>query len=219
GSCGICIVGLKFPGANLAPGEATGQSLMQDQAEAIDVGSRGRGLAAELLGGDVVSIVARPAPRTAARRHLDGNAEVGQVCVSVVVKENVGRADVTMDDALAVGEGKRRADLFDNANRLGGIERPFRFEILLKAAAWQITHRQVSAVRFAPVVVERNDVWMLEAGDDLRFLFEPADEFRLVGKSAVNDFDGHLALQRRLYRVVHGCVRTLTYLLVDFVSA
>src|SRR6266568_1508766 len=216
----MCIVRLEFPGASLAPGEATRQSLVEDLAEAIDVGRWGRGLAADLLRGDVVvSVAAIPAPRTAARRHLDGNAEVGQVCVSVVVKQNVGRADVTMDDALAVGEGKRRADLFDNANRLGGIERPFRFEILLKAAAWQITHRQVSAVRFAPVVVERNDVWMLEARDDLRFLFEPADEFRLVGESPVNDFDGHLALQRRLYRVVDRGVRTLTDPLVDIVSA
>ncbi len=71
-----------------------------------------------------------------------------------------------------------------------------------EVAAWHETHHEVGAAGVAPVVVEGNDVRMLEAGDHLRLLLEPADEIRVGGKTRVNDLDRDVATDFRLHSAV-----------------
>ena len=74
-------------------------------------------------------IIKRPDDAFARRRRGGveqfGDAEVGQIGVSVFVQQDVARFQVPMDDVLAMGEGQRRTDLPQQQGRFG--QRPGAF--------------------------------------------------------------------------------------------
>ncbi|MFN8504759.1 MAG: hypothetical protein U0177_22860 [Kouleothrix sp.] len=63
----------------------------------------------------------------------------------------------------------------------------------MEAAAAEEAHHQEGAGGVAPVVVERDDVGMFEAGDELGLALEAADELGAVGVLGENDLDGDVA--------------------------
>ena len=85
-------------------GRCAGERLVQDDAQRVDVRRLGRGLAARLLGAEVVD----GAHRHARQRQLRlveraGDAEVGDLHAPVAADQHVRGLDVAVDDARARG--------------------------------------------------------------------------------------------------------------------
>src|SRR5580765_1558917 len=97
-----------------------------------------------------------------------------------VVEQNVGRLDVAMYHAGVVSDHERAADLVDES--VDPIEWPWSVapERLLGAAAPQETEHQIRGARFTPKVVQRHDVWVLQAGYELSLGLEPTHEAGVV---------------------------------------
>ncbi len=60
---------------------------------------------------------------------------------------------------------------------------------------------------------------VLQAGDELGFGFEAADEFRVVGVAGQDDLDGHLALDQRLDGAVDDAETAFADAVAEFVAA
>ncbi len=135
------------------------------------------------------------------------NPEVRQVGVAVVVEQDVVRVDVTVHHAGPVRCLERVAQLIDHRHGLGGRERAV-FENRGKVSAAHEAHDQIGRVRLAPVVVQRDDVWMLERRDDLCLGLETTDEGRIVGEIGTDDLDRHLTTDRGLVGAVGRARRT-----------
>ena len=58
------------------------------------------------------------------RAGVEGDAEVGQVRVALLVEQDVAGLHVPVHDALAVRGGERRGDLVEDRRRAVGVERP-----------------------------------------------------------------------------------------------
>ena len=114
----------------------------------------------------------------------DGDPEVRQVRVALVVDEDVGRLDVAVDDTRAVRRLQRAAELIDHRGGLRGAQGAV-FEDGRQAPASHQPHHEVRRIGLAPVVVERNDVRVLEPGDQLRLGLEATDEVGVVGHAPV----------------------------------
>ena len=74
-------------------------------------------------------------------------------------------------------------------------------------------HDQIGAGAVAPVVVQRHDVWMLQARNDLRLLLEPSDERGVVREPGVDLLDGDLATDSGVERPPHHPEGTFSDLL------
>jgi hypothetical protein len=105
-----------------AEGELSGQALVQDAAQGVDVRAVAHRLALDLLGGDIVDgaeeVSGARQPTRQLRRSL-GEAEVGEVHVAaaggpralLVGDEDVARLDVTVHQPGPVGGVQRTTDL------------------------------------------------------------------------------------------------------------
>lgn len=174
------------------PAAPTGQRLRDENAETGDVRP----------GGDLA--------------RADRDPEVRQVGVAFVVEQDVVRVDVAVYHAGAVRCLEGVAQLIDHRHGLGGGERAV-FEDGGKVPAAHETHDQIGRVRLTPIVVQRDDVWMLERRDDLCFGLETADEGRIVGEVGTDDLDRHLATDGGLVGAVGRPRRTCTDLLPQLV--
>ena len=83
-------------------------------------------------------------------------------------------------DASMVSHAQRAADLIHDAHRLVEVERAVDEAILDRSSAQPSHHEVPGQARLAPEVVQRHDVGMLEAGDELRLVLEPANEHGVV---------------------------------------
>ncbi len=123
-----------------------------------------------------------------------------------------------MGDAAPVGGFERRSDLIDEraepvwAHRAVGDD-------LGKRPTAHVPHDEICSTGFAPVVVERHDVGMLETGDELCFIFESADERRIVSEIWSDDLYDHLAADGRLERPVQHTRSALAEAFSDLVAA
>src|SRR5690606_31702820 len=135
------------------------------------------------------------------------DAEVREVGVAVLVQEDVGRFQIPVDDAVAVGDSHGGGDLVEHQR--GGFEAArAALQRILQAAAAQVAHYQVGTARVAPVVIQRHDVQVFEAGDEVGLRLEPADELRVVGEIRQDDLNRHLPPNRRLVGAVHSAKTT-----------
>ena len=146
-----------------------------------------------------------------------GDAEIGKVGVGIFVEQDVIGLNIAVDDTVTVRDHERGGDFIDQASGASGIPCPM-FQCLPQAAAGNPTHDQVRAIRLAPVVVERDDVRVFEAGDQFGFDLEAADKVGLVGVFGEDDFDGDGALEQRLIGAVDHAKAAPPYLLVEFIA-
>ena len=119
-----------------------------------------------------------------------------------LVEEDVGGLDVAVDDAVGVRRSEGAADLARDGQGLLEGERTV-VEAPLERATTQPAHDQVGRVGVTPVVDERHDVGVLDAGHQVRFGLEAADEGRLRGQLAADLLDRHLAPDRGLHPAPH----------------
>ncbi len=82
-----------------------------------------------------------------------------------------------------------------------------------QCAAAEPSHHEIRGVGFPPVVIQRHDVWMLEAGDELGLDLETANEVGLVRPLGPDDLDGNLTSDRWLIPTVHDTEGTRADLL------
>ena len=95
------------------------------------------------------------------------------------------------------------ADLLDQIADVGGRPWSAGHERRVGGAGQQAEH-QVRRAGLAPEVVERDDVRVLEPGDDLRLGFEPAYELFGIGDPGPDHLDRHAAVRPRLHGRVHA---------------
>ncbi len=173
----------------------TDQRLVDDQAQAILIAERRGRLAARLFRRDIIGRALKgvgTAFFAMALKQL-GDPEVGQIGVAVCIEQDVGWFHVPMDDAVAMGHVQRGRHLVDQLRN--PVERPAAIGYCrLEIATTQIAHHQKGPARFAPEVVERNDVGVLQSGDGLRLDLKAADEVGVIGIARRNDFDCYLPL-------------------------
>ena len=147
-----------------------------------------------------------------------GDTEVGEVCVSVLVEQDVCGLDVPVDDTLAVGIGECARDLRHHAS--GRLEVPWAsVERLPQRPSSQPAHHEIRTIRVSPVVVEGNEVRMLELRDLLRLRLEPADERWLVDELRTDGLDCHLTPNRGLVGAVDDAEVAPADLLTELVPA
>ena len=164
--------------------------------------------------GDAYDTIGDDASPSAAER----NPEVVQVGVAVTIDEDVLRLDVAVDHAAAVGGPQGAGDLTEH--RRGAIRgQRAEPEGVGQAAGVDETHDEVGGAGFAPVVVERDDVRVLESGDQLGLRFEAADERRVVGQLGTDDLDRHLPADDRLVGAVDRTEGAASELLAHLVAA
>ena len=113
---------------------------------------------------------------------------------------------------------QRSRNLLDHSGRGIGGESRVVDDIPQTPATHQL-HCQIRRIRLPPVVVERNDVGVLESGDQLGFGLKPADEGRIIGKLGSDDLDRHLAAHHRLIGPIDDAEAALAELLAQLVAA
>jgi hypothetical protein len=173
----------------------------------------------DLFGRQVPGCAAQHGSRRAlGRSRIERHAEVREVGVPLLVKQDVAGLHVTVHHPLTVGRRERRGDLIQDRRDPIDSEGFLRDQVL-NAATAEEPHHQVRAVGLSPIVVQRHDVGMLEASDDLRLALEPPNKVRMVGQLRVNRLDGDLSADQRLGRSVDRPERSLSHLLEQSVAA
>ena len=89
---------------------------------------------------------------------------------------------------------------------------------VFQAATLHHTHDQVSALRVAPVIVQRSDVQVLQLCYQLGFGFETADEIWAVGELGQDDLDRHFSVDEGLLGAVDGAMGAFTDAFQQIVS-
>ena len=116
-----------------------------------------------------------------------------------------------------MGRAQRAGDLGEHRRGAIGRQRPAG-EHVGEAAAVDQPHHQVRGTGLAPVVVQRDDVRVLQPGDELGLGLEPADERRIVGEPGLDHLDRHLTPDDRLIGAEHRAERPSTDLLAQLVA-
>ena len=143
-----------------APRASTGQRLVQDQAEAVDVGRGGRRRAPRLLRAEVVDRAERRARDGALGvGGQPGDPEVGDHRPAVAGEQDVAGLHVAMDDPADVGDAERAGDVEADPGGLGRFEAAGPPQPRGEVLAFDELHDQE---RLAVVGAG------LEAGDDVR---------------------------------------------------
>ena len=132
-----------------------------------------------------------------------GEAEVGDAQAALVVEEEVGRLDVAVDEAPAVGVLERTGGLEADLPGLGRVEAVAGVEQAPQRTAAEQLGDEVGHVALAPVV-HRHDVRVVEAGGVVRLGPEPLEELRVVGQRVVQDLDRDATTEHHVVGEVHG---------------
>jgi hypothetical protein len=153
-------------------GPHSGEELVEDDAEAPEVGGGRRPLAHDHLGRHVARCADELAPRARERqaRVLEHarQAEVGELGGPRPVEEDVPRLDVAVNDVLRVGRLEPAGDPAQNLQASLRRGMGVFFQEVLEGAAVDVLHLEhPAAVPELVDLVESDDVLAPEAGDEL----------------------------------------------------
>ncbi len=111
------------------------------------------------------------------QRHFQhaGEAEIGQIGVTLFIQQDVIRLDITVNDALAVRIIERGRDLFEDALKLEIRQRAALEQIAERAAPHIAQDEKGAAIRSDIEVIEGDNVRVFEPGNNLRFPFKAGD--------------------------------------------
>ena len=174
----------------------SGQNLVEQKAECVDIGRRRDLVAGELLRGGVVGREQRRGPGgVGVGVEQLGDAEVEQDRprrpVVVLGDEHIGRLQVAVDDQPPVRVGDGVADLSQEPEASVGVE-PEAGDVGRDRLAVHQLHREVRLPLVADAAVEETrDVRVAEPGQDLALAAEPVEE-RRRREPAADHLEGHL---------------------------
>ena len=124
-----------------------------------------------------------------------------------------------MHDVLAVGDGKRLADLAADFGDLTLVDGAALLDRAFQVGAAHVFHDdEVRALVLAPVV-DVHDVGALQVGRRSRFLFEAGGEFGVGGVLGQHDLHGYGAAENLVLRLVHLGHAADAYAFGDFVPS
>ena len=204
--------------AGEAIGQSAGEQLVEQHAERVDIRGRGHRVAAYLLGAGVLrrhQLQPGSGRRERLARELGiqqlGDAEVQQLGCAIGDDEHVGRLDVAVDDQVLVRVLNRGADVPEELQARGGVE-PVRVAVVDDRLSFDVFHGEVRpAVRRAAAVEKAGDERVLEAGENLTFVPEAADD--AVGvHAALEHLDRDALLERVIVAdaKIHGAHAAVT---------
>ena len=182
-------------GIGAVKGELPGCGFVEHAAEGVHVACAVELFALSLLGRDVVG----------GTEHAGGlgfhavfgarDAEVHDLHVAVGLHHDVLRLDVAVHDVLAVGDGKRLADLAANFSHLALVDGATLLNGGLQVGAAHVFHDdEIRAAVLAPVVYV-DDVGALQVCCRSCFLFEAGGEFGVCCILRQHDLDCHRAAE------------------------
>ena len=149
------------------------QELVEDSTCSEDVGARRRGLAHGLLRGHVVwRAEDDPSLGDGLAGVHAGEPEVEDLDSSCRRHDDVGRLDVSVDDAAAVGVAQAVADVGQHANPVGEGNRGASLHQTPDVVSLEQLHRHVELAVDAPEVVDLHDVRVIEPADRLGLALE-----------------------------------------------
>ena len=175
-------------GAGDAVGRGAGEELVEDEAEGVDVGGGGDGLAGDLLGAGVLG---REAPDVG--HGLEGlggvvedggDAEVEEARASVVADDDVGGLEVSVDDEVGVGVLDGGADLVEEVEALVEGEVVVLGVVGDGLAVDELGDEEGLGVVGDAGVEEACDVGVVEGGEDLSLAPESSLEVGVVDGGA-----------------------------------
>lgn len=171
-------------------GLAAGEEVVEDGAEAVDIGGSGDFLATDLFrAGEAGREDQRlGAPVEAGIQHA-GDAEVEEFRFAVAGNQNVGRLEIAVDDELAVGVIDGIAEGEEDA-KASGEGQGVLVAVLVQPESFDKLHDKVRQAVLAGAAVEQaRDVGVDQRGEDLAFHAE-AFEGAGVKPTAFDNFDG-----------------------------
>ena len=180
-----------------------------------------------MLGRRVLQRAQEPTAPAAPHARLAENLrqpEVGERQRTVAVDQQVGRLDVAVQDAPAVGMAERLGDADEPPRGLQRrVERPAALpgigDVTVEADAVDLLHREVEQPGGFAEVVDRHDVLMVERRCRARFDAEPAAHRRIGIERRRQHLEGDLALQALLERTVDRAHATAPQQALDPVVA
>jgi hypothetical protein len=159
-------------------GQAAGEHLVEDDAERVEVGRRGRLLPQRLLGRHVLRRAEHGAlGGERGLLHQAGEAEVedlDEVLAAAAIEEvDVVGLEVAVDDAEVVGAGERGADLLEDVGDARDGDRPAGDDLVERDAVEELHHQVGHPVVGLAVVVDVDDVRVVDAVRRARLAEEP----------------------------------------------
>jgi hypothetical protein len=184
-------------------GTSPGQELVEDAAERVDVGLLVDGLAASLLGRDVV---ARSHDRAGDRHPVDvervGDAEVGHLRPPVAVDQDILGLDVAVDEPVLVREREPAGDLECELDRFARFERPLLVEELLQVHAVDVFEDDELPTVLLAAVDHGDDVRMSELRDRASLAAEALDVGVVARELLVEDLQRNCAFEQLVVRPI-----------------
>lgn len=189
--------------AEAAEGEFAGEHFVEDNAEGIDVGAViDLRWILELLRRHVVGCAkgcagAGEGDGTFFFADDFGDSEVGDLHAAAGVEEDVFGFDIAVEDAFFVGVLECVADFGDDGEGFGG--RKFTHTHgLAEVESVNEFHDEVIEAAGVAEVVDHDDVWMVEAGEDAGFAHETLGEVRIGAELPGEKLEGDFAAEMKL---------------------
>ena len=120
----------------------------------------------------------------------------------VLAEQDVGRLDVAVDEAVAVGGVERPADLRDDVRGPLGPQAPLGADERAQVGPVDVAHDDEQHAVVLARVVDGEDVGVLDRGGGLGLGDEAPAEVLVVGEDRVDDLQRDRALQPELRRAV-----------------
>ena len=182
-----------------------GEHFVKHDTEAVKIGA-----VIQLLAGDLLRAhVNGTADGQSGRGQLGivgidqlGDAKIAEHRGAVLAKQDILRLDVAMDNASLVGVGQRHGDGFHDLQ--GALQAQALFDLLRQGPFREQLHGKIIVGAVRAEIVDRDDLRMLELGDDAPFLQKPIGEALIVDPRRFHDFQGDLATERFLNGEIDG---------------
>ena len=198
----------------------TGQELVEDAAERVDVRLLVDRLAARLLGRDVV---AGSHDRAGDRHPVDvermGDAEVGYLRAAVGVDQDVLGLDVAVDEPVLVRKREPAGDLERELDRLAWVKGTFLVEELLQVHPVDVFEDDELPTVLLAAVDHRDDVRMSELRDRASLAAEAFDVGVVARELLVEDLQRNGAFEQLVVRPIDARHATRADELLELVPA
>src|ERR1051325_3911080 len=110
-----------------------------------------------------------------------------------------------MHDAVTMGVAQRIRELGKDAVNIVQGKWTLRLHPVFERACIKISHDEIGNTVALPIIKHRQNMRMLEFGNDARLLMKARREFLAFRQLTWQDFDSDVTIYRRLIGFVHGC--------------